>query len=291
MQPNSADFLKKIMMYLLPKQALTHFAGFMGNVEHQAVKNYLIERFIDTYAVDMQEAQQENPRQYRHFNDFFTRAIKIAARPVADSAIVSPVDGYVSEIGHIQAGQILQAKGRAYTVQELLAKDESCAAFNHGAFATLYLSPKDYHRIHMPVAAELLRMTYVPGKLFSVQPATTRTIPKLFARNQRLVVLFDTAFGLMAMVLVGATIVGRIATVWHGDVTRSQAIQAFDYSNSPQPIRLQKLQEMGLFKLGSTVILLFANPHIAWETSRVSGGQIRLGQALAEISPASNPTA
>ena len=196
------------------------------------------------------------------------------------------MDGFISEIGDITAGKLLQAKGRYYSVSELLAcKPELSAQFDSGCFATLYLSPKDYHRVHMPIDATLKEMIYVPGTLFSVQPKTARVIPRLFARNERLVVFFDTHAGLMAMVLVGATVVGAIGTSWHGDIRRSRKAKHFDYS-SDQSIDtvLQKAVEMGYFKLGSTVVLLFAEgSHIQWKNDLHAGDKIRFGEALADI--------
>ena len=281
-----SDYLKTFPQYIIPKHSLTTFAGFMANVKKTAIKNYLIKDFIKKYQVDMSEALQENPEQYASFNDFFIRHLKPDARPIAPADIVSPVDGYVSEIGRITAGKLIQAKGRDYTVQKLLALEPAQnTQFDHGLFATLYLSPKDYHRVHMPLEATVKEMTYVPGKLFSVQPTTARVIPQLFARNERLVVLFDTLIGPMAMVLVGATIVGGIGTSWHGDIIRQRTPRHFDYSESHDMNSiLKKAQEMGYFKLGSTVIVLFAEGHrLSWNEALKAGDRIRLGQALASI--------
>lgn len=204
---------------------------------------------------------------------------------MADADIVSPVDGVISELGRIERGQLLQAKGRYYAVDEFLACDSSrYEPFVNGRFATLYLSPKDYHRIHMPIKATLQSMIYVPGKLFSVQPATARTVPRLFARNERLVVFFETQVGLMAMVLVGAVIVGAIGTAWEGDLKRLHQVQAFNYAD--QPLSLEQGDEMGYFKLGSTVVLMFADgENVNWLPSLKAGDNIRYGEALATISP------
>jgi len=278
-----ADNLKTFPQYILPKHGLTAFAGLMANVKIPAVKNYLIQRFIRTYDVNMHEAREENPENYACFNDFFIRRLKPESRPIADADIVSPVDGFVSELGDITAGQLLQAKGRYYSAQQLLACEPALGAqFEHGRFATLYLSPKDYHRVHMPLAATLKEMIYVPGKLFSVQPTTARVIPHLFARNERLVVFFDTAAGLMAMVLVGATIVGGIGTSWHGDILRKRKPEHFTYpANHDINTALPTAAEMGYFKLGSTVIVLFAEGHrMQWEKSLQAGDKIQFGQPL-----------
>lgn len=274
----SLDLFKKLPHYLLPKQALTFLVGCLAKVKNPIIKNFLIKQFIAAYHVNMKEAVNEDPHSYVDFNDFFIRHLKTDCRPIASAQVISPVDGCVSEIGRIQSGQLIQAKGKEYTVQELLACDEQTAAsFAQGHFATLYLSPKDYHRIHMPIDAELKSMTYVPGALFSVKPSTVNTIPKLFARNERLVVFFNTALGPMSMVLVGATIVGAIGTSWHGELQRSQKEVSFAY----QDRFLKQAEEMGYFKLGSTVILLFADADkVQWNDRLTAGSPIRFGEAL-----------
>lgn len=276
------DSWKTLKHYLLPKRALTHFGGFMAEIKTPVIKNYLIRDFISKYHVNMAEALEENPEHYSCFNDFFIRHLKPEARPLANSEIVSPVDGTISEMGAINQGMLIQAKGKYYSVSELLACDKSISdQFLQGQFATLYLSPKDYHRIHMPVTATLRNMIYVPGKLFSVQPLTARTIPRLFARNERLVVFFDTAMGLMAMVLVGATVVGAIGTSWSGDVKRSKHIRHIDYQQEQPEKTLVQGEEMGYFKLGSTVILMFAEgKKIAWEKGLSPGSAVQYGQAF-----------
>lgn len=277
------DYLKTAPQYLIPTRALNAYAKFMAAVKIPVIKNRLIRNFIKDYGVNMSEAREESIEHYACFNDFFIRQLKPECRPVSDAGIVSPVDGAISEIGSITAGKLLQAKGREYTVSELLACEEALSSqFNNGLFATIYLSPKDYHRVHMPIEATLKEMIYVPGKLFSVQPTTARVIPRLFARNERLVVFFDTPVGLMAMVLVGAMIVGAIGTNWHGDIRRGRKIKRFAYHEANTV--LQKAAEMGYFKLGSTVILLFANnQRMAWNKNVHAGDHVRLGEALAEI--------
>ena len=234
----------------------------------------------------MHEALEENPENYASFNAFFIRHLKPGCRPIANVDIISPVDGYVSEMGNIHAGRLLQAKGRDYSIHELLAcEKELSSQFNTGLFATLYLSPQDYHRVHMPIEASLKEIIYVPGKLFSVQPATTRVIPKLFACNERLVVFFETSVGLMAMVLVGATIVGAIGTCWHGDIPRGRKRRRLDLSDtSTLNTTLKQAEEMGYFKLGSTVILLFADScRVQWQQGLHPGDKIQLGEALGII--------
>lgn len=280
-----SDYFKTLPQYILPKQGLTTFAGVLANVKKPWLKNHLIKDFIRKYHVNMSEALEENPENYACFNDFFIRHLKPECRPIAQAGIVSPVDGYVSEIGDISSGQLLQAKGLYYSIQELLACDaEKAKAFEHGKFATLYLSPKDYHRVHLPMDATLQEMIYVPGTLFSVQPTTARVIPRLFARNERLVVLFNTKAGAMAMILVGATIVGGIGTSWHGDVVRSRKRTEFTYPSSADTnYCLSQGEEMGYFKLGSTVILLFADEQsIRWEKTLKAGDRVLFGKALGE---------
>lgn len=274
-----SDYLKAALQYLLPKTSLTLLAGMLANVKAPKIKNRLIRVFIHSFKVDMKEALIEDPCQYPTFNDFFIRLLKPEARAIAPSDIISPVDGYVSEFGSINKGQMIQAKGREYSIQELLACDQPTAdSFHNGQFITLYLSPKDYHRVHLPLDAMLQEMTHIPGKLFSVQPATTRTIPKLFARNERLVVYFDTPIGLMALVMVGATIVGKIGTTWHGDITRGKTSKKHLYPDTPS---FKKAEEMGYFKLGSTVILAFSHQaQFHWDKAISSGSPIKVGQAL-----------
>ena len=279
------DYLKTLLQYVLPKRALNVFAGFMAQIEAPVIKNYLIHWFIHKYNVNLHEALLDQPHQYANFNAFFTRHLKPLARPVAKADLVSPVDGYVSECGQLQQGQMLQAKGRYYSVDELLACEARSALFHGGSFATLYLSPKDYHRVHLPMDATLQAMVHVPGRLFSVQPATSRVIPRLFARNERLVVFFETHAGPMAMVLVGAAVVGAIGTAWQGDLPRAHQRQVFVYGEDSTVNRTyQQADEMGYFKLGSTVILLFPkDAHIQWNASCISGARIQMGQALAQL--------
>lgn len=279
------DKCKIFLHYVLPKRALTIFAGLLANNKIAVVKNHLIRNFIDDYQVNMSEAIKTRVEDYACFNDFFIRRLKPECRPIKEADIISPVDGFISEIGTITAGTLLQAKGRHYLVRELLTDQSVLSSqFDSGCFATLYLSPKDYHRVHMPMTARLKEMVYVPGTLFSVQPRTVRAIPRLFARNERLVVFFDTEIGLMAMVLVGATVVGAIGTSWHGDVKRSRQAKYFNYSSDQSmDTLLQKAAEMGYFKLGSTVILLFANgAQVQWKNDLQAGDKISFGDALAE---------
>ncbi|HRL30731.1 MAG TPA: archaetidylserine decarboxylase, partial [Ottowia sp.] len=214
-----SDRLAVLPQYLLPKKLVTQLAGRFASAELDGVTQAAISRFVAHYGVDMSEAAEPDITRYASFNDFFTRALRAGARPLADADYVCPVDGAISQFGAIERDQIFQAKGHHYSTCALLAGDTALAAeFEHGQFATIYLSPKDYHRIHMPCAGRLQRMVYVPGDLFSVNPTTARGVPGLFARNERVVCVFDTARGPFVLVLVGATIVGSMATVWHGVV-------------------------------------------------------------------------
>ncbi|WP_367607572.1 archaetidylserine decarboxylase [Legionella sp. W05-934-2] len=277
------DYVKAFFHYLTPKQTLTRLLGFFANIKTTWFKNAFIRIFIRIYGVNMAEALRTDANEYDTFNDFFTRHLKTDARPIADSIIISPVDGYLAQFGRIESGQLIQAKGRHYRLESLLAGDlNAYEALKNGAFATLYLSPKDYHRVHMPVAGTLLQTTYVPGKLFSVQPATTRVIPNLFARNERLICLFDTHLGLMASIMVGATVVGSMATSWGGVLPRKKILERIDYRNQDfaQP-SLPQGGEMGHFQMGSTVILLFADVQAAqWAKQLTVGQAVKFGQPL-----------
>jgi phosphatidylserine decarboxylase len=279
------DLLRTLPQYMIPQQRLTAFAGYVANTKQIKVKNYIIQRFISKYQVNMSEALIEDPTAYASFNDFFIRHLKPECRPLADVGIISPVDGCVSEIGAILLGQLILANGHYYSVENLLATDKAIAnQFSNGCFTTLYLSPKDYHRVHMPMDAELVSMTYIPGTLFSVQPTTVRAVPKLFARNERLVVHFSTQVGPMALVMVGATIVGAIGTSWQGDIPRSKKRIEFEYGLAATNKKMAQGAEMGYFKLGSTVIVLFANAvQVQWHKALKAGSPIRFGEALGEI--------
>lgn len=281
----SLDLLKTLPQYIIPKQGLTAVAGFLADVRHPKVKNYLIQRFMRAHQVNMSEALVEDPTAYATFNEFFIRHLKPECRPLAHADIVSPVDGCVSEIGAIEEGQLIQAKGHYYSVSELLAcHDEVAAQFVNGRFTTLYLSPKNYHRVHLPLDAELISMTYIPGTLFSVQPTTSRVVHKLFARNERLAMFFSTKAGPMVMVMVGATLVGAIGTSWHGDIKRSKKRIDFDYRQALFYKNMVQGDEVGYFKLGSTVVLLFANGNqVSWNQDLKAGSPVCFGGALGEI--------
>ena len=269
------------LQYLLPKQALTSLAGRFASARAGALTTAAIKWFIGRYTVRMSEAADPDPSHYATFNDFFTRALKPGARPIAAADFVCPVDGSISQVGAINGNQLLQAKGHFYTTTALVGGDEALAAhFNDGTFATIYLSPKDYHRIHMPIEGRLLRMIYVPGDLFSVNPDTARNVPGLFARNERVVCVFENDRGPFVMVLVGATIVGSMATAWHGVVNppRSGAIREWDYRD--QQIVLQQGDEMGRFLLGSTVVMLFPDQYVLFTPKWESGLTVRMGEGI-----------
>ena len=275
------DRLAVLPQYLLPKKLVTQLAGRFASAELGGVTQAAISRFVAHYGVDMSEAAEPDITRYASFNDFFTRALRAGARPLADADYVCPVDGAISQFGAIERDQIFQAKGHHYSTCALLAGYAALAAeFENGQFATIYLSPKDYHRVHMPCAGRLLRMVYVPGDLFSVNPTTVRGVPGLFARNERVVCVFDTARGPFVLVLVGATIVGSMATVWHGVVTppRPGEIKRWDYTN--QPVELAKGAEMGRFLLGSTVVLLWPKGTLKFNPEWAPGGAVRMGEAM-----------
>lgn len=271
-----------LLQYPLPQHALSRLTGKFAQCDNPRVKNTLIKAFIKRFNVDMSQALEPDPTAYPTFNDFFTRALKADARPLGEG-VLSPADGTLSQFGRLTtAGTLVQAKGHTFSAQTLLGGDKALAdEFLNGSFATVYLSPRDYHRVHMPVTGTLREMIYVPGRLFSVNQATANYVPGLFARNERLVCIFDTEHGPMAMVLVGAMIVAAIETVWSGQVTPlSCHPQRMRFG---QPIVLEKGAEMGRFKLGSTVVMCFANP-VAFGHHAL-GATVQMGQSLATPTP------
>ena len=278
-----SERLAVLSQYLLPKKLLTVAAGHLASAHAGGLTHAVIRRFVARYNVDMSEAADPRIESYASFNDFFTRALKPGARPLAQADYVCPADGAISQFGPIQRDQIFQAKGHSYSTTALLAGDARlAAAFENGQFATVYLSPRDYHRVHMPCAGRLQRMVYVPGDLFSVNPTTARGVPGLFARNERVVCLFDTARGPMVLVLVGATIVGSMATVWHGVVNppRPGKIERWDYLG--QDISLAQGAEMGRFLLGSTVVMLWPHGTLRFNADWAPAGAVRMGQPMAK---------
>ncbi len=274
------------LQYLLPQHLLSRLTGRLADCRVGWIKNQLIKAFIKRFNVDMSEALQEDPTAFSSFNDFFTRELKPDAREIlADpSQLVSPADGAISELGELQHGQLMQAKGINYSLTRLLGGDlEKAQPFMGGSFATIYLSPRDYHRVHMPIQGRLLETIYVPGKLFSVNQATADNVPGLFARNERLVCFFETPAGPMALILVGAMIVAGIETVWDGQVAPPARQVTLRDFNNPQPVVLEKGQEMGRFKLGSTAIVVFGPDAVEWREDLQNGTPVRLGEALAKL--------
>ncbi len=268
--------------YLLPKRLLTAFAGQVAGFHGGALTHALIRKFIAKYRVNMQEAADPRVESYATFNDFFTRALREGARPIAGSPFVCPVDAAISQFGPIEHDQIFQAKGHGYSTRALVGGDQALAhQFDHGHFATLYLAPKDYHRIHMPCDGRLKRMIYIPGDLFSVNPLTARHVPSLFARNERVVCVFDTPHGPFVNVLVGATIVGSVATVWNGVVNSPRTRDVREWRYDDQQINLAKGAEMGRFLLGSTVVMLFPRNVLTFVGDWAPSRPVRLGEPMA----------
>jgi phosphatidylserine decarboxylase len=279
------DRLFIFLQYITPHHLLSRLAGCLAECRVGWLKNAFIGWFVRRFEVDMSQARVEDPTAYENFNAFFTRALKDGARPLdpAPDAVVCPVDGALSQLGTIHSGRIFQAKGHTYSVLELLGGDaERAAPFMGGEFATLYLSPKDYHRIHMPLAGTLREMVHVPGRIFSVNTITAQNVPELFARNERVVCLFDSERGPMALVLVGAMIVASIETVWAGLVTPpKRTLRSWRYDEAARaPIHLAKGAEMGRFKLGSTVIMLFGPQQVSWAEQLAALTPVCMGQAL-----------
>lgn len=266
----------------MPKQAMTTFAGRVAGAKGGAMTTGLIRWFVGKYGVNMDEAVNPDIESYTSFNEFFTRPLRDGVRPLADADFICPVDGAISQFGQIDDHQIFQAKGHQFTTAELVGGDATLAAhFQHGHFANLYLSPKDYHRLHMPCDGRLTRMIYVPGALFSVNPTTARGIPGLFARNERVVCVFESPeFGEFVLTLVGATIVGSMATVWHGVVNPQRAGKVVEWRYDDQQIVLKKGEEMGRFLLGSTIVMLFKPNTIKFNPVWAPERSIRLGEMM-----------
>ena len=275
------------LQYLLPKRAISVFAGWCARSRATWWVHNVIPWFIRRYGVNMSDGANPDPRSYATFNEFFTRPLKESVRPLAPEGFVCPVDGAISQLGAIAKDQIFQAKGHSYSTRALVGGDAELAAqFQDGAFATIYLSPKDYHRIHMPCDARLRRMIYVPGELFSVNPTTARGVPGLFARNERVVCVFDVPQGEsgetrpFVQVLVGATIVGSMATAWHGVVNPPRTREVREWRYEASPISFQRGDEMGRFLLGSTVVLLWPKDSIAFNSAWTPERPVRMGEAM-----------
>jgi len=277
------DKLFILFQHIVPQHLLSRATGWLAEVRHPVwLKNFVIEQFVRHFDVNMAEAEQPDPTAYANFNAFFTRPLQSGARPIADADIVCPADGAISQLGAIESGRLFQAKGQYFSTRELLGGDEARAAlFQDGQFATIYLSPRDYHRVHMPIAGRLTATSYIPGKLFSVNTVTAENVERLFARNERLVCHFETDLGPMAMILVGAMVVAGIETVWSGqEAPPTKGPARLDYQKLPEPVSLAKGEEMGRFKLGSTVILLFPKDSMNWDEQYAAGTSTRLGESL-----------
>jgi phosphatidylserine decarboxylase len=271
------------LQYLLPQHGLSRLILAATRVRTGWFKDWTIRGFLKLYRVDMTEAAESDPYRYATFNEFFTRSLKEGMRPIAadPQTIASPVDGCVSEAGAIDRDLLLQAKGRQYRLSELLASQPWASQFEGGSFATIYLAPFNYHRVHMPLRGELQETVYVPGRLFSVNSVTARHVPRLFARNERILTLFDSQAGPFALVLVGALNVGSMATVWAGDITPA-ARRVVTRIPAP-PTVLDKGAELGRFNMGSTVILLFGSNRARWNSGLAAGSVVRLGQSLGVV--------
>jgi phosphatidylserine decarboxylase len=277
------DALTTLPQYVLPQHTLSKLMSYVTHSENKALKNWCITQVIKHYGVNMDEAQEQNLGAFKSFNHFFTRELKPEVRPLTTEkgAIACPADGSVSQAGKITDGRIFQAKGMSFSTVDLLGGDaERSKPFEDGVFATIYLSPKDYHRLHMPVTGTLKEMVHIPGKLFSVNTATTRSVSGLFARNERVAAIFDTEVGPMALVLVGAIFVSSIETVWHGVVTPPSApsVQSWYYPKKAPTLKIG--EEMGRFNMGSTIIVLFGKDKVQWESEFKADQLVKLGEMI-----------
>jgi phosphatidylserine decarboxylase len=274
------------MQYLLPHHLLSALMFLATRVRWRPFKDLLIRTIIRHFGIDMKEARESDPTAYETFNAFFTRALVPGARPIAadDRAIACPADGALSQLGAIEAGRIFQAKGLDYSLLDLLGgRDDWAQRLDGGAFATIYLSPRDYHRVHMPIAGTLREMIHVPGRLFTVKPTTATIVPRLFARNERVICLFEGAAGPFAVILVGAIFVGCMETVWAGRITPIGRRDPDLTYAAEAPIRLDKGAEMGRFNMGSTVILLFGPGKVAWDSQLQPGDDLRMGRQIGRL--------
>ena len=283
---NFIDYLKALPQYLMPGHLVSRLIHRFTRIRNPRIKNPFTRWFIKQFGINLDEAIDAHPEAYEHFNAFFTRELKPGVRPIVegDDNVACPVDGAISQAEPIRDGRVFQAKGHDYSLVTLLGGSEDRAApFQGGIFTTIYLSPRDYHRIHMPVRGTLKEMVHLPGRLFSVNPATTRVIPGLFARNERVVSIFETEFGPMAMVKVGAVNVGSIETVWAGEITppAGRVVRSWHYEGD-EAITLEKGEEMGRFNMGSTVILVFGPDAVTWAEGVKADEKVKLGQLLGE---------
>lgn len=279
------DCIKVWPQYILPKHFLSGIVYRLTRIEFKPWKNLLINLIVRIYKVDLSQAKRETVEEYISFNDFFTRHLKESARTwhISQNNIISPVDGAISQIGNLEGDKIIQAKGKGFHLPQLLANDaELTRIFKDGSFATLYLSPRDYHRIHMPITGKLIKSIYVPGDLFAVNNATVRNVDNLFARNERFISIFETEIGLMAQIMVGAIFVGSMDTVWLGQITPTKKREIITKEYNNENITLEQAQEFGFFNMGSTVILLFEQNKVRWLNELIANSSIQAGQILAE---------
>lgn len=299
MQPGFKDKVFTAALKVLPQHLLAAGMYKITRSTWKPFKNMLIREVVSRYAVDMFEAENPRPASYPSFNAFFTRALKADARPIAHQpdAVASPCDGKVSQVGHIRQGKMIQAKGHDFELLQLLGGDKELSdTFAGGSFSTIYLSPRDYHRVHMPLSGRLRGMIFIPGDLFSVSETTVQLVPNLFARNERLICGFDTAAGPMLVILVGAIFVGSMETVWAGEVKGPGDSPSTWLYEKSHKILLKKGEEMGRFNMGSTVITLFARNRTSWDKAFTSGVRVRMGQRIGSIrhsarkKPKSHPT-
>ncbi|MDI1279075.1 archaetidylserine decarboxylase [Methylobacter sp.] len=283
---NFKEALTTLPQYVLPHHALSTMMSKLTHCENKTWKNLFIKQIIKHYGVNMDEAREPNINAYKSFNDFFTRELKPGVRPLSSerNVIVCPADGAVSQAGDITEGQIFQAKGKSFTATDLLGGNEARAEpFNNGIFTTIYLSPKDYHRLHMPLTGTLKEMVHIPGRLFSVNPATVNSVPELFARNERVAAIFDTEVGPMALVLVGAIFVSSVETVWHGVVTPPSitTVQNWQYGDDAPTLKIG--EEMGRFNMGSTIIVLFGKDKAQWDAEFKAEKTVKLGELIGRV--------
>ena len=286
MNQSFTDRLFVLLLQILPHHLLSRLMMWLTRWDWEPLKNWAIRKFIRLFRVDMSQAQEQNPEAFPSFNAFFTRALKADARPICGAQqLAVPADGKISAFGSIEQNRIIQAKGMDYSLLELVGNDrEMSKLFQDGHFATIYLSPRDYHRIHMPYSGKLLRMHHVPGRLFSVNAATARTLPRLFTRNERVVSLFDTEAGPMAVILVGAIFVGAMDTVWEGTVAPADLrVSSWHYIENHRTVELLKGGEMGRFNMGSTVIVLFPKDTLTWDEKIKEGATVKMGESLARL--------
>lgn len=294
MKPTFKDHLSTTLLKILPQHALAEIMYQVTRLRWKPVKNLLINLVIRRYGVNIAEAEITDPGKFESFNAFFTRSLRDGARPIDGDpdSIVCPADGKLSQRGNIHQGKLIQAKGHDFALLDLLAGNEMLEQeFSGGSYATIYLSPRDYHRVHMPVAATLREMHFVPGKLFSVSEATTQLVPGLFARNERVISIFDSPRGPVAVILVGAIFVGSMETVWSGEIRSADHTPGSWQYQEQSAVTLKKGDEMGRFNMGSTVILLFPSGYCQWNDDFKPGKAVNMGESIGSATPVVAETA